>query len=827
MTDHELEQRLRSWYQGEVGANETAPLALRADLAAIVAPQPALTRLLGGRRAVTLVAAAAILATLLVVGAIAVGTALLREPALVPPTDDALAIESPGPSPSGLPSLPPDTAFPIGQETFTGLDQVYLGPDSVGWVTTASGIFRSEDMGATWAQLQPPGWSTTSAADLVDADTMYVTSDSMPMRIAATHDGGRTWVQSTIADPSSAGKPTISFQTPFKGFLTFGDEQGDRHLRVFATTDGGATWTGPKAGRVPVIEASMGKIEGPSGGVLYLYSGKYDNKPFNNDIVWSMDGGATWQTRTFPIGDGSRKNDQKFIQWISLADAGRIVMAISAGDEPPSVWQSDDDGRSWRLLKALPSEIAGMAADFVSPTEWILYQEDGSAVRSTVDGGVTWRTTTGTDLSIRLDKVSFASPDLGWAVEQCRDFSPTDPYCDGKTGDTAVFATTDGGRTWTRIGQPTVAPSPTPTPLASSDGSAWTSAGTMLGGATGGRGAGLSAFRLHDGRVLVVAGQGAPGSAELYDPVSGLWTSTMPLIHSRDVFPPAALLQDGRVLIFGGVSSVGGEELSAEIFDPETGRWDGAGKVPAWLVSSTTVVLPDGRMLAVGGWRPPDGTGSAGIYDPSTGRWAATATPMRYGGYPSVTLLKNGRVLIAGGADGEGRPLASAELYDPSNDTWTATGNMMAPRAEQTATLLQDGRVLVAGGAKTFAGKGLPSAEIYDPSTGTWTATGSMSEARGGFTATLLEDGRVLVAGGYAEHPFAETVGERAELYDPNTGTWIATAGMAVQRAGHVATLLSDGSVLVAGGFEPGSTYDDWLATAERYRPGTPTSPSP
>jgi hypothetical protein len=99
--------------------------------------------LLGGRRAVTLLAAAAILATLLVVGAIAVGTALLREPALVPPTHRATAIESPGPLQSGEPSLPPDTAFPIGQDTFTGLDQVYLGPDSVGWVTTANRLTDS------------------------------------------------------------------------------------------------------------------------------------------------------------------------------------------------------------------------------------------------------------------------------------------------------------------------------------------------------------------------------------------------------------------------------------------------------------------------------------------------------------------------------------------------------------------------------------------------------------------------------------------------------------------------------------------------------------
>ncbi|HVQ23476.1 MAG TPA: kelch repeat-containing protein, partial [Candidatus Saccharimonadia bacterium] len=517
------------------------------------------------------------------------------------------------------------------------------------------------------------------------------------------------------------------------------------------------------------------------------------------------------------------KNDQKFIDWISLAEGGRILMAISAGDEVPSIWESGDDGRSWHLLKALPSEIAGMSAEYVSTTEWIVYQEDGSAVWSTVDGGATWRTTKGTDTSIRLDKVSFASPDRGWAVEICSDSRPTDANCDGTSKETAFFETTDGGRTWTRIGQPTVDPSPTPTAVASSDGSAWTSAGSMLGGATGGRGPGLSAFTLRDGRVLVVAGQGAPGSAELYDPASGSWSSTMPLIHSHDSVPSAALLRDGRVLILGGVSSVGGQEKTAEIFDPETGRWEDAGKIPAWLSSSTMVVLPDGRVLVLGGWRPPDGTGSAGVYDPSNRRWTVAATPARYGGRFTATLLANGLVLVAGGSDDEGHPLASAQLYDPATDTWAATGALTTPRVDHTATSLTDGRVLVGGGARTFAGKGLPSAEIYDPSTGTWTATGSMGEVRGGFTATSLSDGRVLVAGGNAELPSAQAVFETAELYDPNTGAWTATAGMAAQRAGHVATLLGNGTVLVAGGYEPGS--DDWLATAERYRPGTTASP--
>jgi hypothetical protein len=219
-------------------------------------------------------------------------------------------------------------------------------------------------------------------------------------------------------------------------------------------------------------------------------------------------------------------------------------------------------------------------------------------------------------------------------------------------------------------------------------------------------------------------------------------------------------------------------------------------------VGGTATLLPDGTVLVAGGEGTdgPDPLTSAELFDPASGTWRATGSMLEGRYFQSATLLLDGTLLVTGGYPRAGLDpaLISAELYDPITGTWTATADMTAARVGHTATLLADGRLLVAGGLECCAagvvGDRLASAELYDPDTGTWTATADMTHARDGHTATLLPDGWVLVAGGG---------GRSAELFDPVAETWIATEDLTEPYYGHTATLLPDGTVLVAGGDAP------------------------
>jgi hypothetical protein len=255
----------------------------------------------------------------------------------------------------------------------------------------------------------------------------------------------------------------------------------------------------------------------------------------------------------------------------------------------------------------------------------------------------------------------------------------------------------------------------------------------------------------------------------------------------------------------------------------------------------TATLLQNGKVLITGGFNSSEVLATAELFDPATGaftptgamttfRFAHTATLLAngkvlvtggtnniaaLGSHDSQTaaLLANGKALVRGGSSATSFDLATAELYDPATGTFTATGAMSEMRSEHTAALLANGKVLVTGGTIGNV------AELFDPATGLFTQTSGtlVVGGRWGCTATLLNDGTVLIAGGRDdENVFEGLPLNDAELFNPTTGTFTATGAMNQFRYDHTATLLESGQVLVAGGFNGNPVPD-----AELFDPST------
>jgi hypothetical protein len=275
----------------------------------------------------------------------------------------------------------------------------------------------------------------------------------------------------------------------------------------------------------------------------------------------------------------------------------------------------------------------------------------------------------------------------------------------------------------------------------------------------------------------------------------------------------ATLLPSGKVLIAGGdacffINYYQNCPLdSAEVYDPGAGTFAITGKMSVTRFSHTATLLSNGKVLLTGGH-----DASAELYDPASGTFAATGSMSVGRNSHTATLLGSGKVLIAGGQAVSGVALATAELYDPNSGTFTATGTMAAARGSHTATLLANGKVLIAGGSN-FAGATLATTELYDPVMGSFTAANGMGSPRIFHTATLLSNGNVLVAGGMAI-AFNGVSLSSAEVYNVAAGTFAATtAPMMTARDSHLAVLLANGAVLVAGG----SFGSSGALTAELY----------
>ena len=321
--------------------------------------------------------------------------------------------------------------------------------------------------------------------------------------------------------------------------------------------------------------------------------------------------------------------------------------------------------------------------------------------------------------------------------------------------------------------------------------------------------AGHTATLLPDGRVLVTGGDASnpngsgSDTAEIYDPSTDLW-SPVASMDNRRIFHSATLLSDGTVLVFGG----GG---GAAIYDPIANSWAPTGSPIDNRIQQSATLLNNGNVLVAMGRRPSGGGFfvESAVFDSSTGLWVRIADlPNSMGSVGLPARLPDGKLLFVGKE-------SFGLLFDPEFYSWSKTSATTSGHELADTVLLKNGDALIcSGGLATGGMTGI--CDIFRSDTLTWEETGSLIVPRLHHRTAVLSHGKVMVMGGYKTVPLSSV-----EIYDPVAGLWSAAEPMQTGRWRHTATKLTDGRVLVVGGFLDGTDSAEVYA----YAPGIEVQP--
>jgi fibronectin type 3 domain-containing protein len=313
-----------------------------------------------------------------------------------------------------------------------------------------------------------------------------------------------------------------------------------------------------------------------------------------------------------------------------------------------------------------------------------------------------------------------------------------------------------------------------------------------------------------------------PNDPALVGQWAGPFTLPMITVHTT-------LMPNGKVLFYDDHTV----DPGVQVWDPVTDALNARPYNARNLFCSAHTLLPDGRVIAVGGHAAnylgiPDLT----VFNPATETWSQLA-PMTYGRwYPTATNLGDGRVLVVSGAEncptcltpGVSHPGIALipEIYNPPTNTWTLlnSASLSLPLYPHMF-VLPDGRVFASSTQEDPI-----VSRVLNIASGTWSTVDPVQ--RDGGSSVQYRSGKILKTGSarnpdYPPAPSSAT----AWVIDMNlpSPTWRSVPSMAFARTQHNLTSLPDGNVLVVGG---GTTSDvnavsSAIKAAELWSPDTET----
>lgn len=332
----------------------------------------------------------------------------------------------------------------------------------------------------------------------------------------------------------------------------------------------------------------------------------------------------------------------------------------------------------------------------------------------------------------------------------------------------------------------------------------------------------VTASPLQNGGILFLGGAGA----ELYAPQNKTWTDANVGLDHGSVFHTATPLPDGTVFVAGGLAVIPNcvTQSSLMLYEPSHARWRVIGSLRHARMGHSATRLQDGQILIVGGSKktcPPLAIDevdeqSAELCEPATGRCVEVRNPgVARSGHAAVAL-PDGTVLVVGGRSvmGHSANISQPQIYNRSTDSWLAENTDLKSEVGAdgiTATMMHDGTVLVVG---TLLDRSIPApdnryyqrsgAMLYSSISHSWRSVDAPALPLKYHSTTSILNGQALVVGGKISTPGdpfpTEALSQTIWTFNPATARWAQSGSLLEARALHTATLLPDGSVLIAGG---------------------------
>ena len=291
------------------------------------------------------------------------------------------------------------------------LQSLQMTSATTGWAlyysknpNSSSGVFtllaRTTDGGRTWTDATPaaglPMLATPDAQEVLDpvngrdaylavtGATQESNNSVNTTAVFATTNGGRTWTKSaTLRAVSFASQ--VSFADPQHGFLMLGGEDGamdEDQVWLYRTADGGKHWSlaavsPSETGAAVSGQQVSGRIptECDKNGLDFPtatngWIASTCNVGLTNALLASHDGGTSWSDQPLPLAATTCADGACFVAGPQFADeAGFVTVDPEPG--APSLLETSDLGRTWKTI-VLPAGLEYPQITFFSRTDGVL-----------------------------------------------------------------------------------------------------------------------------------------------------------------------------------------------------------------------------------------------------------------------------------------------------------------------------------------------------------------------------------------------------------------------------------------------------------------------